>query len=136
MASLTRATTTTPLVLAGRRRAVAQIGLRQQEEQRALAMIFRRRPGALETVGKDLAGLVAHAPSPAEPLAPGEDHFEHADELGPLLPCRSRRRTNLLRPSPFDGGPTYNAAGWKENKIDDRKSVSSTGRGERARRQE
>ncbi|PDT69045.1 hypothetical protein CO683_13720 [Bradyrhizobium ottawaense] len=116
-----------PLVFAGRGGAVAQIGLRQQEEQRALAMIFGGGPGALETVGKDLARLVAHLPSPAKPLAPGEDHFEHADELGPLLLAGLAKASKpLLRPPPLDGCPTYNPAEWKENKIDDRKFVSCT----------
>ena len=74
-----------PLVLAGGRGAIAQMGLRQQEKQCALAVIFGGRPGALEAIGKYLAGLVAHLPSPTKPLTPGEDHFEHADELRPLL---------------------------------------------------
>lgn len=105
------------------------MGLRQQEEQRALAMIFGGRPGAFEPVGKNLAGLVTHLPPPTEPLAPGEDHFKHADGLGPLL-LAGLASVRLLRPPPLDGCPTYNAAGWKENKIDYRKYVSSTGRDE------
>src|SRR3954467_13387265 len=76
------------------------MGLRQQKEQCALAMIFRGRPGALEAIGEFLAGLVAHLPPPAEPLTPGEDHFEHTDELGPLLLAGladARARSGLLR---------------------------------------
>ena len=96
-----------------------QIGLRQQKEQRALALIFGGRPGALEAIGKYLAGL-AHLPSPAKPLTPGDDHFKHADGLGPLLLPVSLG-VRLLRPPPLDGCSTYNAAGWKANKIDDRK---------------
>jgi len=45
--------------------------------------------------------------------------------LVPALPVS--QATSLLRRPPLDGCPTYNAAGWKENKIDYRNCVSSTG---------
>ncbi len=80
------------------------MGLRQQEEQCALAMIFGGRPGALEAIGKYLAGLIADLPPPAKALTPDEDHFEHADELGPLLLAISQTH-KPARASPVRGTP-------------------------------
>lgn len=85
------------LVFAGGGGSLGKISLGEQEEECALGMILRGRPRALKTVGKDLAGMIANLPPPAQALSSGKDHFEHAERLKP--PARRRTRAGpTIRP--------------------------------------